>query len=116
MKSLAELAKIREESLELVNLRVDRKETRAVVGMATCGIAAGARPVLKAMVKEVSEKNLDVEVRQMGCIGSCDLEPIVEIHSKGKDKVTYVNMTEEKIKKVITEHIINGNIVSEYTI
>lgn len=117
MKSLADLAKIREESLKSVSLRGDRKGTRIVVGMATCGIAAGARPVLKAMVEEVAKRNLqDIEVTQTGCIGVCRLEPIVEIHAEGKEKVTYVEMTEAKAKRVITEHIVNGNVVSEYTI
>jgi len=116
-KSLADLAKIREEALKSVSVRSDRKGTRIVVGMATCGIAAGARPVLKAMVEEVSTRNLkDIEVTQTGCIGVCRLEPIVEVYAEGKEKVTYVEMTEAKAKRVITEHIVNGNVVSEYTI
>ena len=117
MKSLADLAKIREEALKSVSVRSDRKGTRIVVGMATCGIAAGARPVLKAMVEEVATRNLkDIEVTQTGCIGVCRLEPIVEVYAEGKEKVTYVEMTEAKAKRVITEHIVNGNVVSEYTI
>jgi NADP-reducing hydrogenase subunit HndB len=117
MKSLAELAKIREEALKKVNVRKDRKGTRIVVGMATCGISAGARPVLTTLLEEVQKRNLgDVEVTQTGCIGVCRLEPIVEVYMEGEEKVTYVEMTEEKAKKVIAEHIVNGNVVTEYTI
>ncbi len=117
MKSLADLAKIREEALKSVSVRSDRKGTRIVVGMATCGISAGARPVLKAMVEEVAKRNLqEVEVTQTGCIGVCRLEPIVEIYKEGEEKVTYVEMNEAKAKRVIAEHLVNGNVVSEYTI
>jgi len=117
MKSLAELAKIREEALKKVNIRKDRKGTRIVVGMATCGISAGARPVLTSMVEEVQKRNLaDVEVTQTGCIGVCRLEPLVEVYKEGEDKVTYVEMDAEKAKRVIAEHIVNGHVVSEFTI
>jgi NADP-reducing hydrogenase subunit HndB len=117
MKSLAELAKIREEALKKVDVRKDRKGTRIVVGMATCGISAGARPVLTALLEEVQKRNLaDVEVTQTGCIGVCRLEPIVEVYKEGEEKVTYVEMDEEKAKKIIAEHIVNGNVVADLTI
>ncbi|WP_430884200.1 (2Fe-2S) ferredoxin domain-containing protein [Fusibacter sp. JL216-2] len=117
MKSLAELAKIREEALKKVNIRTDRKGTRIVVGMATCGISAGARPVMSALMDETGKRQLnDVEVTQTGCIGVCRLEPIVEVYKEGQEKVTYVEMTEEKARRVIAEHIVNGKIVSEFTI
>ena len=117
MKSLAELAKIREEALKKVDIRKDRKGTRIVVGMATCGISAGARPVLTSMIEEVQKRNLaDVEVTQTGCVGVCRLEPIVEVYKEGEDKVTYVEMDAEKAKRVIAEHIVNGQVVSELTI
>jgi len=117
MKSLAELAKLREEALKKVNIRTDRKGTRVVVGMATCGISAGARPVMSALLDEAQKRQLaDVEVTQTGCIGVCRLEPIVEVYKEGMEKVTYVEMTEEKARRVIAEHIVNGQIVSEYTI
>jgi len=117
MKSLEELAKIREEALKKVDIRKDRKGTRIVVGMATCGISAGARPVLTALLEEVQKRNLqEVEVTQTGCIGVCRLEPIVEVYREGEEKVTYVEMDEEKAKKVIAEHIVNGKVVTEYTI
>lgn len=117
MKSLAELQKIREEALKKVDLRTDRKGTRIVVGMATCGISAGARPVLTALIDEVQKRGLgDVEVTQTGCIGVCRLEPIIEVYKSGDEKVTYVEMNEDKARKVIAEHIVNGHVVSEYTI
>lgn len=117
MKSLAELAKIREEALKKVDLRKERKGTRIVVGMATCGISAGARPVLASMIEEVQKRNLaDVEVTQTGCIGVCRLEPIVEVYKEGEDKVTYVEMDAEKARRVIAEHIVNGQVVTELTI
>ena len=117
MKSLEELAKIREEALKRVDIRHDEQGVRIVVGMATCGISAGARPVMMALVEEVKTRNLkDVSVSQTGCIGVCRLEPIIEIYRLGEEKVTYVEMTPEKAKKVIAEHIVNGKIVDEYTI
>ncbi len=117
MKSLEELAKIREEALKKVNVRIDRKGTRIVVGMATCGISAGARPVLAALMDEVRARDLDaVEVTQTGCIGVCRLEPIVEVYMEGLGKVTYVEMTPEKAKRIIEEHIVGGKVVTEYII
>ena len=117
MKSLADLAKIREEALKKVNIRGERKGIRIVVGMATCGIAAGARPVLNTLVEEVQKRNLsDVEVAQTGCIGVCRLEPIIEVYNEKNEKVTYVNVTPEKVKKIVVDHIVNGQIVAEYTI
>ena len=118
MKSLAELAALREKVKAEVNLRHDSSDdTRVVVGMATCGIAAGARPVLAAMVEEVEKKQVkNVMVLQTGCIGICKYEPVVEIHEPGKEKVTYVQMTPEKVAKVVEDHLINGKVVTEYTI
>lgn len=119
MKSLAELEAIKNKMKNQVEVRKDTDEdtVRIVVGMATCGIAAGARPVLSALVDEVGKRGLShVTVAQTGCIGMCRLEPIVEVLEPGKERVTYVKMTEEKAKKVIAEHIVNGNVVTEYTI
>ncbi|HBM76372.1 MAG TPA: ferredoxin, partial [Clostridiaceae bacterium] len=95
----------------------DRSGTRIVVGMATCGIAAGARPVLHAIMDEVKDNNLsDVVVAQTGCIGICRLEPIVEVYKPGEEKVTYVRMTPEKARRVVREHVMLDKVVSEYTI
>jgi len=118
MKSLAELAELREKFKSDVNLRRDSTDdTRVLVGMATCGIASGARPVLAAFVEEVNKRQLkNIMVTQTGCIGLCKLEPIVEVVAPGLDKVTYVNMTAEKAARVVTEHLVNGKPVAEFTI
>jgi len=118
MKSLEELAKIRERMKDKVALREGANSTRIVVGMATCGIAAGARPVLSAFVEAVAENNLSdkVTVSQTGCIGICQYEPVVEVFEANKEKVTYVKMTPAKVKRIIDEHIVGGNVVAEYTI
>lgn len=118
MKTLAELAAIREKMKSSVGLREDNEsKTRVVVGMATCGIAAGARPVLTAFLEEVSKRSLDnVIVTQTGCIGVCRLEPVVEVYVPGKEKVTYVKMTADKVTKIVVNHLVNGNPVAEYTI
>ncbi len=118
MKSLEELAAIRDKMQNVVNLRSEASDcTRIVVGMATCGIAAGARPVLKVFSDGIQEKGIkDVMVIQEGCIGLCQYEPVVEVITPGKEKVTYVNMTSEKAVEVIEQHIIGGNVVTKYTI
>ncbi|MBQ6907364.1 MAG: (2Fe-2S) ferredoxin domain-containing protein [Clostridia bacterium] len=118
MKSIAELQEIRNRALSQVNLRKDREDgIRIVVGMATCGIAAGARPVLNAFVREVDARKLsNVMVTQTGCIGMCRLEPIVEVYVPGQEKVTYVHMTEDKVARIVAEHIINNRPVTEYTV
>ena len=118
MKSLAELAAIREKMKDKVVLREGSGEIRVVVGMATCGIAAGARPVLNAFVEGVSNAGLadKVMVSQTGCIGVCQFEPVVEIYEAGKEKVTYIKMTPEKAAEVIEKHLKGGAPISEYTI
>ena len=118
MKSLEELAAIREKAGSQINMRRDREEgIRIVVGMATCGIASGARPVLNALVEEVAKRSLQhVSVVQTGCIGMCRYEPIVEVFVPGEEKVTYIHMTPEKAARVVSEHIVNGTPVVEYTI
>lgn len=117
MKSLEELKKLREESIKNVEMRNTGKDVRVVVGMATCGIAAGARPVLATFVEEVAKRNLDnVSVVQTGCIGMCTLEPIVEIYFPDKEKVTYIHVDPEKAKRIVAEHLVNNRVVTEYTI
>ncbi|HIQ98914.1 MAG TPA: (2Fe-2S) ferredoxin domain-containing protein [Candidatus Scybalocola faecavium] len=118
MKSLAELKAIRERMQGQVGMRSeDDSQTRVVVGMATCGIASGARPVLKALSDAVQEKKLsNVMVTQTGCIGLCKYEPIVEVMEPGKDKVTYIKMTPEKALEVVDQHLIRGQVVTEYTL
>ncbi|MBO4925203.1 MAG: (2Fe-2S) ferredoxin domain-containing protein [Clostridia bacterium] len=119
MKSLAELQAIREKTLNRINLRKEEESdvTRVVIGMATCGIAAGARPVMLAFMDEINKRGLNhVTVSQTGCIGMCRLEPMVDVITPGNEKVTYVHMTPEKVGRVVAEHIVNGRPVEEYTI
>ena len=118
MKSLEELMAIKAKMQDKVVLRTSSGDTRIVVGMATCGIAAGARPVLNAFVEGVSEAGLgdNVIVTQTGCIGICQYEPVVEVYSPDAEKVTYVKMTAERAKEVIEKHIKGGKPVVEYTI
>ncbi len=118
MKSLQELAAIRDRMKQTVNTREAAHDSiRVVVGMATCGIAAGARPVLNAFTEEVARRELhDVLVTQTGCIGICQYEPVVEVFMPGKEKVTYVKMTPEKAVRVVGEHLVGGTPVAEYTI
>ncbi len=118
MKSLAELQAIKDRMKDKVILREGSSDVRVVVGMATCGIAAGARPVLNTFVEEVNKEGLSekVTVSQTGCIGICQFEPVVEIFEAGKEKVTYVKMDAEKAKRVVSEHLKGGKVVTEYTI
>ncbi len=118
MKSLEELMAIKAKMQDKVSVRTSSGDIRIVVGMATCGIAAGARPVLNAFVEGVSEAGISdkVTVTQTGCIGICQYEPVVEVYEKDKEKVTYVKMTAEKAKEIIEKHIKGGAPVSEYTI
>lgn len=118
MKSLEELKALRESMQSKMNLRKEDADTiRVVVGMATCGIAAGARPVLNAFTEEVARRDLHgVLVTQTGCIGICQYEPVVEITCPGQEKVTYVKMTPEKVARVVSEHLVGGHPVTEYTI
>lgn len=117
MKSLEELKKLRDESKKNLEMRDTNKKIRIVVGMATCGISAGARPVLQTLIEEVDKNNLnEVQVVQTGCIGICRYEPIVEVYKPGEEKVTYIFVDSRKAKRIISEHIIDGNVVNEYTI
>ena len=119
MKSMAELEAIRQRTLQRINLRKEdqNENIRVVVGMATCGIAAGARPVMMGFMDEINKRGLShVTVSQTGCIGMCRLEPMVDVYLPGPEKVTYVHMTPEKVGRVVAEHIVNGRPVTEYTI
>lgn len=120
MKSIAEIKAIREKMQSEIILRDNEdssQETRVVVGMATCGISAGARPVFNALVDEVAARQLkDVKVTRSGCLGMCKLEPIVEVFVPGQEKVTYIHIDAEKAKNIIANHVVNGNVCTEYLI
>ncbi len=118
MKSLEELMALRDAAkLNMTTRDGSTEATRIVVGMATCGIAAGARPVMNKFVEEITKRNIQhVTVAQTGCIGMCQYEPIAEVLVPGQEKVTYVQLNEEKVAKIIVDHIVNGKPVAEYTI
>ena len=119
MKSLAELKAIRDRAKANVALRQENPNAaRVLVGMATCGIAAGARPVLNTFTEEIAKRGLqdDIVVTQTGCIGICQYEPVVEVEIPGQEKVTYVKMTPEKVARIVNDHLVNKNVVTEYTI
>jgi len=118
MKSLAELQAIRERMQKQMDVRENTEDRiRVVVGMATCGIAAGARPVLTAFLEEVEKRNLtNVTVTQTGCIGVCRLEPIVEVYVPGEEKVTYVKLAPDMVPRIVSEHLVNRQVVTEYAI
>lgn len=117
MKSLEDLKRIREEAKKKMTMRLDDEQKyRVVVGMATCGIAAGARPVLNALVEEVAKLNIPVTVTQTGCIGMCSLEPIVEVFDKDNNKTTYVLMDEKKAREVAEKHLLNDTMIEKYTV
>ena len=119
MKSLAELKAIRDRAKAQLDLRKENPNAaRVLVGMATCGIAAGARPVLNAFTEEIAKRGLtkDVTVTQTGCIGICQYEPVVEIEIPGEEKVTYVKVAPEMVARIVNDHLVNHNVVTEYTI
>ncbi|MEA4815645.1 MAG: (2Fe-2S) ferredoxin domain-containing protein [Lachnospiraceae bacterium] len=117
MKTLAELQAIKEKAKQEVQLRKENSGYKIVVGMATCGIAAGARPVMTAIIEEVEKRNLkNVVVAQTGCVGLCQYEPIVDVYDPDGNKTTYIRMTPEKAVKVVLEHLVNGKPIAEFTI
>ena len=118
MKTLAELQAIRDRMKDKVSLRSGTSDMRIVVGMATCGIAAGARPVLNTLVEEVSKQGLaeKATVTQTGCIGICQYEPVVEVEIPGQEKVTYVKVAPEMVPRIVNDHLVNHNVVTEFTI
>ena len=119
MKSLAELKAIRDRAKAELDLRKENPNAaRVLVGMATCGIAAGARPVLNAFTEEISKRGLtdSITVTQTGCIGICQYEPVVEIEVPGEEKVTYVKVAPEMVPRIVSDHLVNHNVVTEYTI
>jgi len=119
MKSLAELQAIRDRAKAQIDLRKENPNAaKVLVGMATCGIAAGARPVLNAFTEEIAKRGLtkDVTVTQTGCIGICQYEPVVEIEIPGQEKVTYVKVAPEMVPRIVNDHLVNHNVVTEYTI
>jgi NADP-reducing hydrogenase subunit HndB len=119
MKSIDDIKSIRDKMQSQIIAREQNADAdiRIVIGMATCGIAAGARPVFNAVMDEVAVRNLkNVKVGRAGCLGMCKLEPIIEVFVPGQEKVTYIKVDVDKAKKIVANHIVNGNICTEYLI
>ena len=120
MKSIADIMNIRDKMQSEIILRDnkdDSKEIRIVVGMATCGISAGARPVYNTLIDEVAKRQLkDVKVTRSGCLGMCKLEPIVEVFVPCQEKITYIHVDADKAKNIVANHIVNGNVCTDYLI
>lgn len=117
MKSLADLEKIRREAQERIRVRDGEGPRRVVVGMGTCGIAAGAREVLAAIMDELSKRDLaDVTVTQTGCVGMCEHEPLVDVYLPGKDRVTYSYVTPDRARQIVARHIVNGQVIGDWVL
>ncbi len=117
MKSLDELEKIRQRALEETRIRQSGQKVQIVVGMGTCGIAAGARETMAAILAELGKRNLtDVMVTQTGCIGLCEKEPLVDVIKPGKPKVTYAKVDAEKAKRIVAQHVVNDQVIGEWVV
>lgn len=116
-KSLEDLKRLRDEALERRQGQPAVERARIVVGMGTCGIASGARETMKAILDVIERQNLSgVTVTQMGCMGRCEWEPIVQVSVGGEPKVTYGHVSAERARKIVQEHVIGGSIVAEFVI
>lgn len=114
---LEDLRKIREKVQKEMELREGKARFTIVVGMGTSGIAAGAREVLKAFIDEIGKRNLvDVVVTQTGEKGFASKEPIVVVKEEGKPDIVYGNVSVDIARRIIVEHVVNGNPISEYVI
>lgn len=116
MKSLAELRELRNKVQKEMDMRKNGERPTVIIGMGTCGIAAGARNILKAVMEEVEKRNLDLNITQTGCIGMCEKEPLLDVKLPGKERITYGNLEPKDVKRIIVEHVINGNIVEDLAI
>lgn len=116
MKSLKELKELRETLQKEMSARNSEDKVKIIIGMGTCGIAAGARNILQAVLKEIEKRELDIVVTQTGCIGMCEKEPLLDVQLPGKERITYGNLVEKDVEKIIVEYVINGKIVEDLAI
>lgn len=116
MKTLQDLQKLRDEAKKRVSMREGDARYRVIVGMATCGIAAGARPVLNALVEACAKEHYDCTVTQTGCIGMCTYEPIVEILDAAGKKTTYIHVDALKAVEILESHVKNGILLEAYSL
>lgn len=117
MKSLQDLEVIREQARQMTGLREGKEQTKVIVGMGTCGIAAGARDTMKAILDEVGKRNLtEVTITQTGCLGLCEQEPIVEVEFPDQPRIIYGKVSADKARQIVSRHLVNGNIIGEWVI
>ena len=115
LKTLEDLKKLREEAQQDLKVRTGTG-TKIIVGMGTCGIAAGARETMHAILKELEKREIDANVTTVGCIGMCIKEPLVDIEQAGKPRITYGNVKPDMVPRLIEEHLVNGNVVDEWVV
>jgi NADP-reducing hydrogenase subunit HndB len=115
IKSLDELRRLRQQVEKDISTRKDTGTT-IIVGMGTCGIAAGARDTMHAVLEELHKRNIEANVTTVGCIGMCAREPLVDIEQAGKPRVTYGNVTPDMVSRIIEEHLLKGNVVEEWAV
>jgi NADP-reducing hydrogenase subunit HndB len=115
LKNVEELKKLRAEALRDIMVRT-QTGTRIIVGMGTCGIAAGAREVMNAILKELEARKIEAHVETVGCVGMCAKEPLVDIEQAGKSRIRYANIAPENIPRLIEEHLVKGNVIQEWAI
>ncbi len=115
LKSLDDLKRIREDAQQALKTRLDTGTT-IIVGMGTCGIAAGARDTMHAILAELAKRNIDAHVTTVGCIGQCVKEPLVDIEQAGQPRITYANIRPDMVPQLIEEHLINGRPVEEWVV
>lgn len=116
MKSLEELRELRAELEKEISARNSEGKPKIIIGMGTCGIAAGARDILQAVTQELRKRNLDVITTQTGCIGMCEQEPLMDVQLPGQDRITYGKITARDVERIVVEHLINGNVVAELAV
>ncbi len=117
MKSLDDLKKVREQALEQMRVREGNYSAKVVIAMGTCGIAAGAREVMTAVLDELEKRGItDVSVTQTGCKGLCEQEPTVDVIKTGEATVTYGYIDADKARQIVAQHVVNGNVVSDWVV
>ena len=113
--SIEDLRQVREQAQRILEMRKET-QTQIIVGMGTCGIAAGARETRRAVLEELEKRGIEADVAAVGCIGMCTAEPLVDIVEPGKDRITYGGMTADKVPHLIEEHLVKGNIIRDWVI
>jgi NADP-reducing hydrogenase subunit HndB len=115
VKSLDELKQLRQRLQKDIKARTEATTT-ITVGMGTCGIAAGAREVMQAVLDQLSSRGVDAHVTTVGCIGMCSKEPLVDVKRGDEIKITYGNVTPARVPRIIDDHLVNGQVIEEWVV